>query len=113
MPDGTFEARLFAIQRVTAMLLAPLVLVHLGLILWAVEGGLTAAEILGRTRGSAVWGAFYAVFVLAASVHGAIGLRNILVEWGGLARPLAGKLSLAIALALLLLGLRAVWAVTV
>lgn len=109
--ERPIEARLFAIQRVTALVLAPLVLVHLGLILWAVEGGLTAAEILGRTRGSLVWTAFYGVFVFAAATHGAIGLRNILVEWARMARPAAAKISLGVASILLVLGLRAVWAV--
>ena len=37
------EARLFLLQRVTAMILAPLVVVHLVVILIAVRGGLTAA----------------------------------------------------------------------
>jgi fumarate reductase subunit C len=37
-------ARLYLLQRATALILAPLVLVHLGLILIAVEGGLTAAS---------------------------------------------------------------------
>lgn len=105
------ELRLFLAQRLTALLLAPLVLVHLGLILYAIRGGLTAGEILGRTQGSLGWAVFYGVFVLAAAVHGAIGLRNIAVEWAGLARPRATLLAGAIGLALLLLGLRAVWAV--
>ncbi|MEL6477556.1 MAG: succinate dehydrogenase [Pseudomonadota bacterium] len=105
------ERLLFAVQRVTALILAPLVLIHLGLILWAVEGGLTAAEILSRTQGALGWAMFYGVFVLAASAHGAIGLRNILVEWAALGRPLAGRISMAMAAVLLVLGLRGVWAV--
>ena len=46
------ERRLFLLQRLTAMALAPLVLVHLGLVLVAIRGGLTAGEILARTQGS-------------------------------------------------------------
>ncbi len=76
-------ARLFLAQRLTALVLAPLVLVHLVLVLVAVEGGLTAAEILGRTRGSLGWGGFYGVFVLAAAIHAPIGLRNVIHEHTG------------------------------
>lgn len=106
------EARLFALQRLTALILAPLVLVHLGLILYAIRGGLTAAEILGRTQGSLGWALFYGLFVVAVAIHGPIGLRNILVEWGRIARPLANRIALATAVVLVVLGLRAVWAVT-
>jgi fumarate reductase subunit C len=55
--------------------------VHLATIVYAVQGGLSAAEILGRTRGNAAWFAFYAVFVLAVAVHAPIGLRAVLTEW--------------------------------
>ena len=57
------------------------VLVHLATIIYAVQGGLTAAEILGRTRGNHAWLAFYTVFVLAVSVHAPIGLRAVFLEW--------------------------------
>ena len=62
-------------------MLALCVLVHLATVIYAVQGGLTAAEILGRTRGNAAWLAFYALFVAAVSVHAPIGLRAILLEW--------------------------------
>ena len=106
------NARLFLIQRLSALLLAPLVLVHLGLIVFAVQDGLSAAEILARTRGNLGWGLFYGLFVLAAAVHGPIGLRTILSEttaWRGRSLDLAMCL---FALLLLGLGLRAVVAVT-
>jgi len=61
--------------------LAFCVLVHLATIIYAVQGGLSAAEILGRTRGNAAWLAFYTLFVLAVTVHAPIGLRSILIEW--------------------------------
>ena len=93
------------------MVLVPLVLAHLALILWAIEGGLTAAEILGRTQGSLGWAVFYGLFVVASALHGAIGLRNILIEWGGVRRAAAGRAALVVAALLGLLGLRAVWAV--
>jgi len=105
------EARLYLLQRASAMLLAPLVLIHLGLIIYAVEGGLSAAEILERTRGSTLWAGFYGVFVLAVAVHAPIGLRNLLREWLSWRGRGIDLLVLAIGLVLLWLGLRAVWAV--
>jgi fumarate reductase subunit C len=57
------------------------VVVHLATVIYAVQGGLSAAEILGRTRGQAGWLAFYSVFVLAVTVHAPIGLRSVLAEW--------------------------------
>jgi fumarate reductase subunit C len=73
----------WAVQRITAMFLALAVLVHLVTILVAVRGGLSAAEILARTRGNEAWLLFYAGFALAAGLHGAIGLRAIAAEWLG------------------------------
>ena len=71
------DTRLFLLQRATAVLMAPLVLIHLALIIVAVRNGLDAAEILSRTRGSWLWGSYYSLFVIAASIHAAIGLRVI------------------------------------
>ena len=105
------ELRLFLAQRVSAMVLAPLVLLHLGVILYAVRGGLSAAEILGRTRGSVLWGGLYGLFVLAAAVHGAIGLRAVLREWTRRPRLADGAALLFAALALVL-GFRAVLVLT-
>ena len=107
------ETRLFVLQRLSAMLLAPLVLVHLGLILYAVRGGLTAEEILARTQGSIGWALFYGVFVLAAGVHAPIGVRNVLREWTGWRSRSLDVGMLILAAALLATGLRAVWAVVV
>ncbi|MEZ5740401.1 MAG: succinate dehydrogenase [Burkholderiaceae bacterium] len=106
------EARLFLLQRVTAMLLAPLVLVHLVVMLYAVHGGLSAAEILSRTQGSVAWALFYGVFVLAVALHAPIGLRSILREWTSMSASTALTVSGLFGLVLLVLGLRAVWAVT-
>lgn len=105
------EQRLFLLQRLSALILAPLVLVHLLLILYAVRGGLTAAEILGRTRGSVGWALFYGLFVLAAALHGSIGLRNVVSEWTGWRGRSLDVAVLACGLVLALLGLRAVYAV--
>lgn len=105
------STRLYLLQRMSAMVLAPLVLIHLAVILLAVQDGLSAAEILGRTRGSLLWGGFYGLFVVAASVHGPIGLRTVIREmtpWRGRALDLTMAL---FGLLLLGLGLRAVAAV--
>lgn len=75
------ETWLWLAQRASAAVLAVCVAVHLATIIYAVQGGLTAAEILGRTRGNAAWLAFYSVFVLAVSVHAPIGLRTVFIEW--------------------------------
>lgn len=86
------DLQAYVAQRVSAMLLAPLVLVHLVVIVIAVQDGLTAQEILGRTQGSLAWGLFYGLFVLAAAVHASVGLRMVIVEstaWRGRSLDLA------------------------
>ena len=75
------ETALWIAQRASAAILALCVTVHLVTIVYAVRGGLTAAEIFARTRGSVGWLAFYSIFVLAAAVHAPIGLRPVLGEW--------------------------------
>lgn len=105
------QTLLWVAQRASAAVLAVCVTVHLATIVYAVRGGLTAAEILGRTRGDAAWAAFYTLFVLAAAVHAPIGLRTVLSEscgWRGRGLEIA---VLAVALALAAAGLRAVYAV--
>ena len=52
MSAAAREARLWYWQRMSAMVLAICVVVHIVTIIYAVRGGLTAAEILSRTRGS-------------------------------------------------------------
>lgn len=105
------EVRLWAAQRATAAILALCVLVHLATLIYAVRGGLTAAEILERTRGNVAWAVFYAVFVIAAAVHSAIGLRTIAAEWLQWRGDLAEVAMTAFAFGVTVLGLRAVWAV--
>jgi fumarate reductase subunit C len=80
LPRLRWEVRLWLAQRLTAALLAICVLVHLVTIVLAVRGGLSAAEILARTRGSGAWLSFYGLFVLAVAIHAPIGLRTILAE---------------------------------
>lgn len=77
------QTALWIAQRASAAVLALCVAVHLAMIIYAVQGGLTAAEILERTRGHAGWLAFYSVFVLAVTIHAPIGLRSVLAEWLG------------------------------
>jgi fumarate reductase subunit C len=101
----------WTVQRASAAVLAICVLVHLATIIYAVRGGLSAAEILGRTRGSVAWAAFYGLFVAAVAVHAPIGLRNILAETFGWRGRGADLVVLALGLALALWGMRAVYAV--
>jgi fumarate reductase subunit C len=103
--------RLSLWQRLTAMVMAPLVLGHIAVMIYAIQGGLTAAEIMSRTRGSLGWGLFYGLFVLAVSVHAAIGVRAIAEEWFKLRGVALQALTLAIGFGLLILGGRAVFAV--
>ena len=91
-------------QRVTALIMAPLVIGHLIVMIIAVRNGLTAEEILGRTRGSIFWGAFYGLFVIAVSIHATIGLRTIAAEWTGISTALLNVAAVVVAILLLLLG---------
>jgi fumarate reductase subunit C len=93
------------------MLLVPMIFVHLAVIFYAMDHGLTADAILSRTRGSVAWGLFYGIFVLLAAAHASIGVRNILQEWGRLRDRAAGQLAVSFGILLVLLGLRAVVAV--
>jgi fumarate reductase subunit C len=105
------NVRLYLWQRLTAAVMVPLVLVHLALIFYAMRKGLSAADILSRTRGSVAWAAFYGVFVVAAAVHAPIGLRTVLAEWTPLGDRTRDLAAIAFGLLLLMLGLRAVAAV--
>lgn len=105
------NVRLYIWQRLTAALMAPLVLIHIAVIFYATRQGMTAADILSRTHGSVVWASYYGVFVAAVAIHASIGVRNILAEWSPLNDRRAGQLSIAFGLLLLVLGLRAVAAV--
>jgi len=105
------QVLLWAAQRISALVLAVCVVVHLVTTIYAIRNGLSAAEILSRTRGSAGWAVFYAVFVGAVAVHAPVGLRNVLSEtlnWRG--RSLDAAMAL-LAVALAYGGWRAVYAV--
>jgi fumarate reductase subunit C len=105
------NVRLYVWQRATATLMAPLVLVHIAVIFYATRQGLSAADILSRTRGSIVWAAFYGVFVAAVCIHAAIGVRNVLTEWSPFKERGANAFAIAFGALLFMLGLRAVAAV--
>jgi len=103
--------RLYLLQRLTAALMVPLITGHLVTIIYATHHGVSAAEILGRTRGSLGWALFYGLFVLLAAVHASIGVRSVTADWTPLrGRPLT-LLMFGFGAVLLLLGARAVYAV--
>ena len=108
MARAPLEARLWLAQRASAAVLAACVVVHLATILLAVRGGLSAAEILGRTRGSLAWLSFYGVFVIAIAIHAPLGLRTILAEWTPWRGRSVDAALAAFALALLGAGWRAI-----
>jgi len=105
------QSLLWLAQRASAMILAVCIIVHLITVIYAVNDGLSAQEILNRTRGNLFWGAFYLVFVGAVAVHAPIGLRAILSEWAHWRGRSLDLGVLAVGVVLAAAGLRAVWAV--
>jgi fumarate reductase subunit C len=105
------QVLLWGAQRASAAVLALCVLVHLATIIYAVRGGLSAAEILARTSGSMGWSIFYGVFVAAVAVHAPIGLRNVLAETFGWRGRGLDVCVLLVGIVLALWGWRAVYAV--
>jgi fumarate reductase subunit C len=105
------QVKIWLAQRLSAGVLAICVVIHLITIFYAMRAGLSAAEILGRTRGNLAFALFYFVFVLSAAIHAPIGLARIAQEW----LSWKGKsLNLAcgvLGLAMLFTGLLAVWGV--
>ncbi|MEA5160341.1 MULTISPECIES: succinate dehydrogenase [Cereibacter] len=107
------DLRLYMLQRLSALVMAPLVLGHLALMIYAVQGGISAGEILARTQGSLGWALYYGLFLVAAAIHAAIGLRVILAETLALrSRAFLDLFTLAVGAVFLILGLRALHAVT-
>lgn len=106
--SAKLQTWLWILQRKSAGVLALCVLVHLATMIVAIRGGLSAAEILGRTRGNVAWLAFYTVFVLSVAVHAPIGMRTILGEWLGWRGASRDWLVAGLSVALAALGLRAV-----
>ncbi|HEY5700789.1 MAG TPA: succinate dehydrogenase [Gammaproteobacteria bacterium] len=100
---------LWIAQRASAAVLALAVSVHLATMIYAVRGGLSAAEMMARLQGNVTWLVFYSVFILAAAVHAPIGVRTILVESLPGARRLADGVAGVLLLFILVLGFRAVF----
>ena len=107
------SAHLFVAQRASAAVLAVAVTVHLATIIHAARGGLTAGEVFSRTHGNYWFLALYVIFVLGVAIHAPIGLRNIFREWMRWRGRSLDIASIAFALLLLVLGLRAAIAVFV
>jgi len=105
------QTYLWLIQRLSAAVLALCVLVHLATLIYAVRGGLSAAEILGRTRGSLAWFSFYSIFIFAVTLHVPIGLRAVLSEWLGWRGASRDLALLVLGVFLAYWGMRAVMAV--
>ena len=108
---GRTEIRLFVIQRLSAMILAPLVLIHLATMIYAIQDGLTASEILSRTKGSIVWGIIYGLFIVTSAIHASLGLRTIIGEMTSLSAKSRNILSLLFGLLILTLGFEAIRAI--
>jgi len=99
MSAAVMQAKLWYAQRISAMILGICVAIHLVIIFYAIRGGLTAQEILGRTQGNLAFALFYEIFVLACFVHAPIGVANILQETlpkSGLAKPASWLLAILI-----------------
>lgn len=111
MSTAAAQAKLWYWQRISAMALAVFVAIHLAVMVYAVRGGLSGAEILARTQGSWLAGTFYGAFVIACAVHVPIGLARIAEEWLGWSGRRGNALALLAALVLAVFGLRAVYAV--
>jgi fumarate reductase subunit C len=105
------QALLWVAQRASAAVLGVCVVVHLVTMVFAIRGGLSAAEILSRTQGSTGWLVFYTVFVLAVTVHAPIGLRSVVTEWLGWRGAARDVFLLGLAMLLAGLGMRAVFGV--
>ena len=107
MSVAVLQAKLWYAQRISAMVLGICVAIHLLMIFYAIRGGLSAQEILGRTQGNLVFAIFYEILVVACFVHAPIGLANILQETFP-KKNLAKPLSLLLAMLILALGTTAV-----
>jgi fumarate reductase subunit C len=102
----SMDSWLRSMQRTSASVLGLCVLVHLVGMIYAVNGGLTAAEILDRTQGNWVFLAFYVVFALACAVHAPIGLLNIVKDWFGWSGIKTKYSAAAVGVGMALLGVR-------
>lgn len=105
-------SRRWYLQHMSAAVLSICVAIHIVIIIYAVHQGLTGDEILSRTRGNWLFGAFYTVFVVACVVHVPSGLMSIMREWLSFDTFVASVIAKLFGLGILFLGLQAVYAVT-
>ncbi len=103
------QVLLWLAQRISGAVLALTVTVHLATLIYAVRGGLSAAEILARLHGNAAWFAFYLIFVAAAAIHAPLGLRVMLTETTPLRAPWPGMVAGLFGVVVAILGGRAVF----
>lgn len=108
MASARVETKLWVWQRLSAAVLGLCVVVHLGMIIYAVQDGLSAAEIITRVSGNILWFVFYAVFIVAVAVHAPIGVRTILNEMTGLSARATHLVMAVLCLVILVMGFRAV-----
>ena len=107
--DARLQVRLWLLQRASAALLGPLVLIHLVVIVYAVRQGLSAQAILERLHHSVAFGAFYALFVLACAAHVPLGVARVAEEWLRWSERASLMLGALFSVLLLVGGMRAVW----
>lgn len=84
--NSRLEIKLWLVHRLTGMALGLFVIIHLVTILVVIQGGLSAAEIMERTSSNFIVISFYGLFITAAAVHSALGLRTVAQEvfnWKG------------------------------
>jgi fumarate reductase subunit C len=111
MTSVAAQAKRWYAMRVSSMVLALCVLVHVVTIIYAVRGGLSASEILSRTHGNWLVGAFYGAFVIACAVHVPLGLAAVATEWLRVRERTALVAAYVIGLMILVMGMRAVYGV--
>ena len=108
MSNAKTETRLWVWQRASAAVLGICVFVHLGMIIYAVQDGLSAMEIIDRVSGNLAWFSFYALFIIAVAIHAPIGVRTILNEMTTLSARQTHMIMAVLSLAILSMGFRAV-----
>ena len=105
------NVRLYVWQRLTAAIMAPLVLAHVAVIFYATRKGLSAADILGRTRGSLLGRRSTARSLLPRRFMPRSACAMCWPNGRRSSDRRAGMLATSFGVLLLLLGLRAVAAV--
>lgn len=108
MSNVRVETKLWVWQRLSAAVLAVCVIIHLIVIVYAVQDGLTAEEIITRVSGNFLWLGFYSVFVIAIAVHAPIGVRTILKEMTSISPRATHMIMATFSIVILAMGFRAV-----